>query len=294
MLHNTIHSRLGRVLLSIGGTLLYAVGVNLFIVPLGLYTGGVLGVSQLIRTLVYRALDIGGGFDFSGLLYYVLNIPIFLLAYRTLGKVFLRGSLLCTTTSSLFLSAVPIPALPLVDDVLAGCLLGGALVGLGAGLVLTCGSSLGGLDMLGLYFSKKGAHFTLGRLSLIFNSVLFSLCGLLFDVRTLLYSVLYTVFFSLVLDRVHQQSVNVQVLLFTKEHAREISVYIMETLHRGVTRWDGQGAYTGEPVQILCTCMSKYEIGDLREALHQLDPHAFYTVQEGVRVSDNFIKRLSE
>ena len=294
MLHTTMKNKWLRTLAAMAGAVFYAAGANLFLVPLDLYTGGILGVCQLIRTLVYEAMGITNGYDFSGILYYVLNIPIFLLAFRSLGKDFLRSSILCITVYTLTLSLVPIPREPLVDDLLTGCLLGGAVVGLGCGIVLTCGSSCGGTDVLGLYFSKRGARFTIGRLNIVFNGFLYALCGILFNVETMIYSILYLVFSSVVLDRAHQQSVNVQMLIFTKNHAVDLSEYIMKNLHRGVTWWDGQGAYTGEKVKIICVCLSKYEINDLREELHRQDPNAFYIVQEGVHLSGNFVRRLSE
>lgn len=294
MLYTTMKNKWTRVLTAVAGAVIYALGVNLFLVPLDLYTGGLMGVCQLTRTLVYQALGVDNGFDFSGLLYYLLNVPIFLLAFRSLGRDFLRNSIICITVYTLTLSLVPIPAEPLVDGVLTGCLLGGAVIGLGCGIVLTCGASCGGTDVLGLYFSKRGARFTIGRFNIVFNSLLYALCGILFNVQTMIYSVLYLVFCSVVLDRVHQQSVNVQMLIFTKNHAVDLSEYIMKNLQRGVTWWDGQGAYTGEPVKIICVCLSKYEINDLREELHRQDPHAFYIIQEGVHLSDNFIRRLSE
>ena len=88
-----------------------------------------------------------------------------------------------------------------------------------------------------------------------------------------------------------------QVVPLPNNPLREINAYIItgeKNLHRGVTWWDGQGAYTGEKVKIICVCLSKYEINDLREELHRQDPHAFYIVQEGVHLSGNFVRRLSE
>ena len=294
MLRTTMKNKWLRLLAAMAGAFLYAVGVNLFLVPLDLYTGGILGVCQLIRTLVYEVLGITNGYDFSGILYYLFNVPIFLLSFRSLGREFLTGSVLCITVYSLTLSLTPIPDQPLVGDMLTGCLLGGAVVGLGCGIVLTCGSSCGGTDMLGLYLSKRGARFTIGQLNIVFNGILYALCGILFSVEVMIYSILYIVFCSVVIDRVHQQSVNVQMLIFTKNHAVDLSDYILEHLHRGVTWWDGQGAYTGEKVKIICVCLSKYEINDLREELHRQDPNAFYIIQEGVHLSPNFVRRLSE
>ena len=292
MFQHTMRSPWGRLALGIAGSLIFAVGVNLFVVPLGLYTGGVLGVAQLLRTLIWSWLDVTNGYDFSGLLYYLLNVPIFLFAYRALGRSFFRSALVCTTTSTLFLSLVPVLSAPVVEDTLANCLVGGILTGFGSGVMLTCGCSSGGLDIVGLGLAKRGVSITIGRFNGLFNALLFGLCGILFSVPTMIYSIIYTVFGSVVLDKVHQQSINVQVLIFTKQHRQEAAEYITQTLHRGVTCWTGKGAYTGEEIQVLYTCLNKYEINELREALAAIDPHAFLSVQEGVKISGNFQKRL--
>ena len=81
MLYTTMKNKWTRVIAAAVGAVIYALGVNLFLVPLNLYTGGIMGVCQLIRTLVYQALGVANGYDFSGILYYALNIPIFLLAF---------------------------------------------------------------------------------------------------------------------------------------------------------------------------------------------------------------------
>ena len=86
----------------------------------------------------------------------------------------------CTVTSSLFLSLVPPPAAPLVEEMLTNCVLGGILVGFSLGIVLTCGCSTGGLDILGLWLAKKGKGFSVGRFSLSFNALLYTLCAVLF------------------------------------------------------------------------------------------------------------------
>ena len=85
----------------------------------------------------------------------------------------------------------------------------------------------------------------------------------------------------------------VQVLIFTKKDGDEVDRFIIDNLHRGITRWEGKGVYTGEATHILCVCMNKYEIDDLRDALGRIDPKAFFIVQEGVHVSTNFERRLS-
>lgn len=292
MFQQTIHNQRGRLLVGVAGSFLYAFAVNIFVVPMGLYTGGLLGLCQLLRTLIYQQLGVVNGFDFSGLLYFLLNVPIFLAAYRVLGRGFFISSLTCTATSTLFLSLIPALPEPVVEDILANCLVGGILTGVGCGIMLTCGCSSGGLDIVGLCLAKRGSRFTIGRFNIIFNAILYGLCGLLFSPGTMIYSIIYMVFSSVVLDKVHQQSINVQVLIFTKDRQAELADYITKELSRGVTYWTGEGGYTHQPVKVLCTCLSKYEINELRDVILKIDPHAFLTTQEGVKVMGYFPRRL--
>ena len=283
-----------RLALAIAGMALNAFATNYFIVPAGLYSGGLMGLCQLARTLVLEWTPLQtGSFDFAGLLYLLANLPLFFLGYRSLGKLFVRNTVICTLALSLFLSVLPVPVLPVIEDRLTSCLLGGILSGAGAGLGLTCGCSSGGLEVLGLYLAKKNAGFTVGRFSLYFNMALYGLCLALFNAETAIYSIIYATFQSMVVDKVHQQNINVQVLIFTRQGAEELESYIIEHLGRGVTSWEGEGSFTHRGIHILCTVLSKYEINDLRQGIHTIDPKAFFIVQEGVSVGGNFLKRLS-
>lgn len=293
MLNTAMHRPRLRMLACILGELIAAFSLNYFIVPLGLYSGGSMGVCQLIRTL----LQIWGGFSFgdydiAGILYFLSNIPILLYARGILGRKFVLKTVVCTMAFSLFYSVIPAPSTMVVNDTLTACLLGGILTGVGSGLVLTCGGSGGGLDVIGLCLSKKGSRFTVGRFSMTFNAFLYALCLILFTPETAIYSVIYNFASAMVVDKAHQQNISVQALIFTRAGERELGRVIMDELGRGVTWWEGVGAYTGENVHVLCVCLSKYEIEELFHTVHEMDPHAFITLQEGVRIYGNFQKKL--
>lgn len=291
MMHKAMQNKWARVVIAVFATFLYALGVNLFIVPAGLYSGGVVGLSQVIRTLVAQAVELPAGVDIAGILYFILNVPVLFMAWKELGRGFLVRTLICVGASSVFLSLIPSPVL--LEDALASCLVGGMLCGFGLGLSLTCGCSTGGLDVVGLCLSKRGSRFTVGRFSLGFNVALYAACALLFDIRTAIYSVIYTVFCSLFIDRGHQQNISVQVLIFTKDEDPQLPKNIMSRVGRGVTYWEGKGAYTGSDMRVLCVCVSKFEVAELQETVRELDPHAFFIVQEGVRIGGNFAKKIS-
>ena len=293
MLYNSLHHRGLRLVVAVIGELIAAAALNLFIVPLNLYTGGLMGVCQLLRTLAADYLGMNfGAYDVAGILYFLLNIPILLLAYKNLGRAFVAKTLICTVAFSLFYSLIPSPSVPIVDDYLTACLLGGILAGVGGGLVLTCGASGGGLDIVGLYLSKRGSQFTVGKFSLSFNAVLYTACLFLFSPEVAIYSVIYNFFTAMVLDRMHQQNVSIQAFIFTKGDEDTLSRFIIENLGRSVTYWEGVGAYTGEDVHVLCVCLSKFEIEELVHAVHSIDPHAFVTTQEGTRIYGNFQRKV--
>ena len=293
MLYNTLHNRWLRIVAAVVGELIAAAALNLFIVPLNLYTGGIMGVCQLIRTFLQTQLGVTfGAYDIAGILYFLVNVPILLFAYKSLGLGLVAKTIICTVSYSLFYSIIPIPSAPIGDDYLTACLLGGILTGIGSGIVLTCGCSSGGLDVIGLCLSKRGSSFTVGKFSLTFNVFLYTACLILFSPEVAIYSVIYNFFASMVLDRMHQQNVNVMALIFTHADEHILGQFIIDKLNRGVTYWNGTGAYTGQGVHVLCVSLSKYEIEELLHAVRSIDPQAFLTVQEGVHVYGNFRKKL--
>ena len=98
------------------------------------------------------------------------------------------------------------------------------------------------------------------------------------------------VFFTIVLDKVHYQNINVRLMIFTKQEG--IDEQITCKTGRGVTKWNGTGAYTEEDMNILVSCINKYEVSEFMEIIHGIDPKAFIIVDEGVYVSGNFEKRI--
>ena len=125
MIQQSLHNRWLRLFVAGVGVLISAISLNVFIVPQGLYSGGLIGVCQLIRNLLQPHMSVrffGGGP--VCILYFVFNIPLLLFTGRSLGKSFVGRTLLCATLYSLFCSLVPIPDQPVIEDTLTSCLLG--------------------------------------------------------------------------------------------------------------------------------------------------------------------------
>lgn len=292
MFQTLLHNKYLRLLTGLLGAVIHAAAINLFVVPQGFYSGGLYGVCQVIRTLLVQQFGLVTPVDLAGVLYLLLNIPLLILAWRSFGRPFVIRMTVCTAVDSIALALIPSPAVPIVADPLSACLISGICSGFACGLILTCGCSTGGLDVLGLYLSKKGSRFTVGKFSISFNAVLYAACALIFSLHTALYSVIYTVFASLFLDRAHQQNISVQMLIFTKNKSEEMRAFIIERLSRGVTLWKGRGGYTNEPLDVLCVCLNKYEILTVQQMLREVDSNAFFIVQEGVQVGGHFERHL--
>ena len=131
------------------GVVIGVMGFQIFTVPLGLYNGGTVGVSQIIRTLAVNYMGLAPGIDFAGLLNFFLNIPLMLLAFRSIGKHFLVRTLFCMVVQTITISLIHIDK-PLITDPLTACLIGGILGGAGVGIVLRAGGSTAGFDILGV------------------------------------------------------------------------------------------------------------------------------------------------
>ncbi len=277
---------------SIAGVLLFAASVKIFISPVHLYNGGIVGMGQIVQSVLTESFGLSFPFDFTGVVAFLINIPLMLLAYRSMGKGFLLRTILCVVCQSTFLSAIPAPAEPIISDALTACLIGGIISGFGVGLTLKSGGSGGGLDVLGVYFTKKNQNFSVGRMTVLVNVFVYGVCAILFDLETVIYSLIFTGIQSIFIDRIHVQNIAVEVLIFTKQEDGAIQRDIIRDMGRGVTYWQGFGGYTEDQGRILCVVISKFEIAQLKRIIAQHDPLAFVMIKEGLQVSNNFVKRL--
>ena len=288
-IENKIHFE--RFLLCMIGGAIYAVGVNLFIVPFNLYSGGIVGISQLIRTLLADYIHIQfGSRDVAGIIFYVLNLPILIYAFPRLDKLFFLKTLVAVTTLTLAMSFIP--TTKIVDDCLASTIVGAFISGAGIGLVLRMSASTGGMDIVGMLISKSHGNVSVGQVNLVVNLGIYAVCLFLFDVQTVVYSVIFAVVHAFAIDKFHAQNINVEVKIITKTDPAVIEQDVFTKIVRGVTELRSVGAYTHEEEHILYIIISKYEVHQLRQIVRKHDKNAFIIVNEGVWVEGHFLKKL--
>ncbi|MBO4854282.1 MAG: YitT family protein [Oscillospiraceae bacterium] len=293
MINKATHTGWVQVLIMLASTFLAAFSINTFISPQHLYSGGLLGFCQLIRT----GLDWVFGLrvesvDLAVILFQLTNVPLTILAWKTMGRTFVAKLILCTVSYSVFMILIPVPEQPLIQDTLASCLVGGILNGVGNGIVLACRGSIGGIGVLWLYLSRKWG-FSVGHIHTVYSVALSAAFLILFVPEVAIYSSLFAVVTAAYMDRMHLQNITVQVTIMTKEDSEAMARRIMEDTGRGVTHWVARGAYTGDEVNVLCVCLTKFELDQVQRIVDEMDPHAFITEQEGLHVRGNFPRRLT-
>lgn len=274
------------------GAIIFPVGVNLFVAPIKIYNGGVIGVAQIIRTFLQPII---GGFipkdmDIAGIINFILNIPLMILAYKKISKKFFLKTILSIGVQMVSFSLIPIPKELLMPDLLSNAIVGGLISGIGVGMTLRAGGSSGGTDILGVYYTLKKQGASVGKLTNSLNFIVYLFCAVWFNVTTAIYSIIYAFVLAIVCDKYHHQNIKVSVTIVTRN--ANVHKAICERLTRGVTYWNGFGGYEDKETHILMTVISKYEVLELKKIVYELDPNAFITMSEGLTLVGNFEKRL--
>lgn len=272
------------------GSFLFSLGIYLFITPSGLNSGGVVGIAQILNLVLKPLNPNPDTFDLTGVMNLLLNIPLYVLALKSISKSFCIRTLISIVIQMVTLSLLPLRTIPLMPDMLSNCVLGALMSGVGVGLCLQSSSCAGGIDILGVYFSKTKPNFSVGRLSIILNFLVFGIFGYLVSLQSALYSIIFVAVMYFVADKVHYQNINMSAMIFTKN--QNLKNIIMKNTGRGVTCWQGQGVYTGENEDILVVALNKYEIRRLERTIKDADPQAFMILSEGQKITGGFEKRL--
>jgi len=277
---------------SLFGAFLFVLGINVMIVPHGLYSGSMTGVAQMIESLLnsFAGIQAPEGSNLTGALLLLLNIPLMIMVLRVTNKSFPVKSIINIIFMNTILSLLPIPDSPIITDTLTSSMVGGVLSGFGAGFTLRNGGSGGGSDLIGVYCSVKYPNFTVGKASLVIGVIVYAYCFIAYDFNTVIYSAIFTFIYATVLDFTHHQNIKTGALIFTTNSEAMHSV--MRKLKRGATHWEGKGGYSGQHTHIFITVVSKYEVAELKRVVIAADPRAFVVLSANVSVVGTFEKRL--
>ena len=280
----------GKVLLPlikiILGCALFGLGFGMFLIPSDLNAGGLSGLSMVLVHLIGRGS--------VGTLTALLNLPLFIIGGFKIGKKFLIGSLIGMVLSSIAIDLFTMLPAPQVDP-LMGAIYGGAICGVGLGMVFATGASTGGSDIIVRLLKKRWQHVPIGVINTLFDACVAILTGLVFkDVSRALYSGIAIFLCGQIIDAVvYRFDYSKVALIITKEH-QPVADKINAELDRGVTYLQGEGYYSHQEFKVILTAVKRHQIANLKQLVVDVDPNAFIIVQEAHQVLGDGFSRYSK
>ena len=268
------------------GCAVFALGFDLFLEPHDLNVGGMSGLAMVLRKLL--------GFGSIGVLTAMLNVPLFLLGAKKLGKKFLFGSLAGMLLSSMFIdlfAGIPKPG----TEILLDSLYGGLFVGAGLGLVFLAGATTGGSDIAAKLLRRRFRSASLGKVMLVIDLAIITLTGIVFqDLSRTLYSALPLAVSSVVMDQLLYGLDHSTVALIISERYEQVSKAIEIRLDRGATVLDGSGSYTGKPRPVLMSAVRQRELPEVKAIVREIDPDAFVILLPAHQVLGEGFRRTTD
>lgn len=264
---------LWNLLLISAGSVICAIAIKGILVPKQFLAGGVTGLALLVH-YVFASLPIG-------FLYFLLNIPLFVIGWMFVGRRFFWYSL----AGMIIFSAVifwPYPVFP-VEDMILNALAAGIITGIGSGMILRSLGSAGGLDILSVILFKR---FSIrpGTTVMTFHAVMLFLALFRLPMERVLYTLIYFFINGYVVNLVVIGLSQRKAIMIISPRWKEISQQIMEKLQRGVTIVQGSGGYSGQQLHILYSVIPLTELSRFKEMIRKIDPGAFVVVTETLEV----------
>lgn len=271
-----------KLSVSIVYAILASIAMNFFYQPGNIYSSGITGLAQILTTLSTRTL----GFNIPvSVTLFVLNLPLFFLAWKKIGKKFTIFTFITVALTSIFMQIVPETTLS--DDPIICAIFGGGVMGAGIGFALKNGLSSGGLDIFSITIRKKTGR-SVGSISIYFNALIVFVAGYLFGWQYMFYSALSIFVSGKVTDAVYTKQKKMQVMIITKNPEVVIDA-IQEKMRRGITIiHEAEGAYNHDKQTVLITIVTRFELPSLEAAMKKADPSAFVSISDNVKILGRF------
>ncbi|RHW43186.1 YitT family protein [Neobacillus notoginsengisoli] len=264
-----LHTR--KFLIVLLGALLNAVAFNLFLIPANVYAGGFAGAAQLLSKILTDVTPLTVS---TGFLFFILNIPVTILAWRKVGRAFTIYSFISVAFLSLFLETIPVRHIS--EDILLNAVFGGVISAIGVGITLKWGASTGGLDIVAMILSRMNDK-PIGTYFFALNGIITLTAGLLYGWEKALYTLVNLYASTRVIDAIHTHAQKLTAFIVSKK-ANELKKVIQTKLVRGMTSIPAKGAYTNENQEVLMIVITRYELFDLERIIKETDPQAFTNI----------------
>ena len=249
------------------GTFLAALSLPLFFLPYDIAPGGISGISTVLASVLPLSV---------GLISFVLNVPLFLIGWRTVGWRFAVRSFIAMSLMSLFIDLVPVRDVS--GNVMLASVFGGVLLGVGLGLVVRAGATTGGTDMAAKMIHNRVAFLPIATILFMIDGLVVAVAALAFGLQAALWALISLFVSSQAMDSVIKGFNTAMQFMIISRDAEEIVRRIHTEIDRGCTRLMAEGTYSRLPVGTLLCVVSRTEAPRLKKLVAEVDPQAFVTV----------------
>ncbi len=291
--HKGINPTFEKYLVATIGCIIYSLGVDLFLSPNGISSGGFTGIALIVEYLINTYAP---GFKYfsTGIFLLIINIPVFIVGAIYFGKHFAVSTIYSTVLSSLLMAVFEKlleNVVPLTDNTLIAAVAGGALFALGLGLIFKVGSSTAGTDIIIKLLKRKFRHIKTGQISVTVDIVIVVIAAicrwdLAVGFEQGIYSAISLVVFMFVFDYVLYGG-NTATLVYivpSGEDSTNLCSMLMQEIDTGATYIDGYGAYSGDRKKVIMCVCKKTSYPHLRDIVRREDPKAFIIVSSAKEV----------
>lgn len=249
------------------GSIITAVGLEIFLIPNNIIDGGVVGISIMLSAIT--------GLPFGAFLI-LINLPFLYLGYKHIGKAFAIATTFAVISLS-FWSSVFLPILPVTTDYFLAAVFGGIITGTGVGLIIRNGGSLDGTEIVAILTDRKTV-FSVGEIVMFINLFILSSASLVFGWDKAMYSLVAYFVIAKMIDIVLKGlEETYSVMIVTSQHTDILNKLMLE-MDKGVTVLHGEGGYTKEKRKILYCVVTRLEIDKLKNMVLDIDEGAFVTI----------------
>ena len=259
------------------GATVFAVGVQGFIVPHQLLSGGISGLSLIIYYVTQGILSLGS-------INFLLNIPVLYAAWRWLGPWHLGVTLFGTLFMSIVINVLaPLSTLGLTHNPIIGGILGGLFSGLGLGIVYRGGGNTGGIDPIALIIRNRFG-LQIGSILFSINMMILVAGAILINIEAAATTLISTYLSAMVTNKVITGFNQRKAMFIISYKPVTICNLIIDKIGRGATILNGEGAYTHQPKQVIMVVVSLLQVARLKAAVEAEDPTAFMVITDAAEV----------
>lgn len=264
------------------GCLIGGAAYPMFLTPGNIAPGGLTGVSMILNYLLHVPV---------GTTALILNIPLFILGYRSMGRVFVIRSFVATVLFSLAIDLLKIP--PMTTEPILGAIFGGATMGVGLGLILRGGATTGGTDMIAKMVHQKLPFVSTGMFLMLIDFVVVIFAAVCIGTTEALFALVCIFVNGRVIDMVMLGLSKNKACFVMSDKWEEISHLVLTDMDRGATQLLARGAYSGKERPVLLCVLPPQEVARFKEIVRKEDDRAFMFITEAHEALGEGFEKLS-